>query len=261
MSIGRFARATRLSIKALRHYDELGLLRPAAIDPRSGYRYYDPTQVQTAVQIATLRALDVPLPTIARMLADPTKRLDALRAERDRVEQELEQKHRALAGLDRLLGGRPLHDYAIEISEEPARLVAIERTNSSADALEADTTRIIRALWALLVAGDAAPRDPVMALIGASPDEQRIPLEVAIAVCPEAALPDGVERRELPAVRCARTRHVGPYAELAFAHHALWAWAAAHGHEADAVVREIYRNDPDEVVPDELVTEVLLPLG
>ena len=39
LPIGRFARATRLSVKALRHYDELGLLRPAFVDPSSGYRY------------------------------------------------------------------------------------------------------------------------------------------------------------------------------------------------------------------------------
>jgi MerR family regulatory protein len=52
MPIGRFSRACRLSIKALRHYDELGLLRPAFIDPRSAYRYYGREQAPTAIAMA-----------------------------------------------------------------------------------------------------------------------------------------------------------------------------------------------------------------
>jgi len=52
MPIGRFSRACRLSIKALRHYDELGLLRPAFIDARSGYRYYGREQARTAIAMA-----------------------------------------------------------------------------------------------------------------------------------------------------------------------------------------------------------------
>ena len=48
LPIGRFAKATRLSVKALRHYDELGLLRPAAVDSDSGYRFYHPDQLEQA---------------------------------------------------------------------------------------------------------------------------------------------------------------------------------------------------------------------
>jgi DNA-binding transcriptional MerR regulator len=68
-SIGRFARSTGLSIGALRHYAEIGLLEPAAIDAATGYRYYRPDQADAARLIATLRELDVGLPTIAAMLA------------------------------------------------------------------------------------------------------------------------------------------------------------------------------------------------
>jgi DNA-binding transcriptional MerR regulator len=52
LTIGVFARAARLSPKALRLYDELGLLRPAAVDDESGYRLYDPAQVERARLIA-----------------------------------------------------------------------------------------------------------------------------------------------------------------------------------------------------------------
>jgi hypothetical protein len=51
MSIGRFADATGLTVKALRHYDEIGLLTPAQVDPETAYRYYEPAQVEDAVTI------------------------------------------------------------------------------------------------------------------------------------------------------------------------------------------------------------------
>jgi DNA-binding transcriptional MerR regulator len=75
MPIGRFARLTGLSVKALRHYDELGLLRPAAVDPDTGYRQYATDQVEGAETIGLLRRLEVPLDDIATILAtsDPAE--------------------------------------------------------------------------------------------------------------------------------------------------------------------------------------------
>jgi PPM family protein phosphatase len=67
LTIGVFARATRLSPKALRLYDELGLLRPAAVDGESGYRFYDPTQLERARLIAWLRRLGMPLARIRQV--------------------------------------------------------------------------------------------------------------------------------------------------------------------------------------------------
>ncbi len=69
MTIGAFARASRLSPKALRLYDELGLLRPAEVDPASGYRFYDPAQLERARLVAWLRRLGMPLSRI-RLVCD-----------------------------------------------------------------------------------------------------------------------------------------------------------------------------------------------
>ncbi|GAA1792990.1 MerR family transcriptional regulator [Luedemannella flava] len=64
LTIGAFAKAARLSPKALRLYDELGLLRPTAVDPTTGYRFYDPTQLERARLVAWLRRLGMPLADI-----------------------------------------------------------------------------------------------------------------------------------------------------------------------------------------------------
>ena len=73
LTIGAFARAARLSPKALRLYDELGLLPPAAVDSDSGYRFYDPTQLERARLIAWLRRLGMPLARIREVVSQPAQ--------------------------------------------------------------------------------------------------------------------------------------------------------------------------------------------
>lgn len=64
LTIGAFARAARLTPKALRLYDEVGLLVPAAVDRESGYRFYEPDQLAHARLIAELRRIGMPLADI-----------------------------------------------------------------------------------------------------------------------------------------------------------------------------------------------------
>jgi PPM family protein phosphatase len=71
LTIGEFARASRLSPKALRLYDELGLLRPVRVDEYSGYRYYSPDQLEAARLVAWLRRAGLPLATIAEINGRP----------------------------------------------------------------------------------------------------------------------------------------------------------------------------------------------
>lgn len=69
LSIGRFSRLSGLSIDALRHYAEMGLLRPAMVDRETGYRRYAPAQLASARAVVRLRALDMPLGKVAAYLA------------------------------------------------------------------------------------------------------------------------------------------------------------------------------------------------
>ena len=68
LTIGEFSGCTRLSAKALRLYEQLGLLIPAAVDPSTGYRQYGEAQVARAKNIALLRRVDMPLAVIAEVI-------------------------------------------------------------------------------------------------------------------------------------------------------------------------------------------------
>jgi DNA-binding transcriptional MerR regulator len=106
LSIGEFGARARLSPKALRLYQELGLLEPAAVDPDTGYRSYDPAQLEQAHLIALLRRIALPLAEIKAILAfEPAAAADRIAAYWAGVEAEHDAR-RDLAGyvVDLLLG-------------------------------------------------------------------------------------------------------------------------------------------------------------
>jgi DNA-binding transcriptional MerR regulator len=130
VSIGEFARRSRLSVQALRLYDELGVLVPARVDEASGYRYYHGAQLDHARLVAMLRQLGLPLAEVKNLLAcDP---VDA--AERVAMHwREAEAAHdarRDLAGyLVNRLSGKKSVMYEVATREIPERTVLCLKRN------------------------------------------------------------------------------------------------------------------------------------
>jgi PPM family protein phosphatase len=107
LSIGAFAHATRLSPKALRLYGELGLLPPAFVDPDSGYRFYDPAQLERARLVAWLRRLGMPLARIRVVCdLDPAQAADEVAAYWAQVEADIASRRDLAAFLIATLSGR-----------------------------------------------------------------------------------------------------------------------------------------------------------
>jgi DNA-binding transcriptional MerR regulator len=122
VSIGEFSRLSRLSPKALRLYDELGLLVPDHVDAATGYRWYADTQLDQARVVALLRRIGVPLAQIRDMLAlDPVSAAGRIRDYWAGAEME-HAAQRELVGylVDRLYGKKPAM-YEIAVRDIPAR--------------------------------------------------------------------------------------------------------------------------------------------
>ncbi|MGW1914298.1 MerR family transcriptional regulator [Streptomyces sp. NPDC002076] len=114
LTIGAFARASRLSPKALRLYDELELLRPARVDPDTGYRYYAVEQMRQARLVAWLRRLGMPLAEIRAVCAlDPGDAARAIRAYWARVEAETAVRRDLAAFLVDQLADQSRRDHTI----------------------------------------------------------------------------------------------------------------------------------------------------
>jgi DNA-binding transcriptional MerR regulator len=103
--IGRFARLVGLSVGALRHYDDLDILRPAWVDPETGYRSYRRDQLATARLIVRLRDLELPLDGIRAYLGtdDPAERRRLLTDHRRRIEARTFRLQYVLHVVGRLL--------------------------------------------------------------------------------------------------------------------------------------------------------------
>ncbi len=119
IAIGRFAQLSGFTVRALRHYEGLGLLVPARVDRDTGYRFYTEEQLPDALRVHLLRALELPLPEVARVMRAPesAESLELLRAHRERVASRLRELEREVARLDDWLEGEP---FALE--REPAAL-------------------------------------------------------------------------------------------------------------------------------------------
>ena len=122
MGIGEFARLSRLSPKALRLYDESGLLAPAQVDPESGYRWYAAEQLDQARLVASLRQIGVPLARISAILESAPPATAGLVAEYWSGVESEHAARRELAGhlVNRLHGKKyPMNE--VEVRDIPAR--------------------------------------------------------------------------------------------------------------------------------------------
>jgi DNA-binding transcriptional MerR regulator len=108
LSIGRFARLTGLSVGALRHYDELDLLRPLEVDRFTSYRYYAAEQVEIGRAIARLRDLEVPLEEIRAVLGtdDPVEQRRRVASQAARVQARVDRQLHILHVLRQLSHGK-----------------------------------------------------------------------------------------------------------------------------------------------------------
>ena len=151
--IGRFARVSGLSIGALRHYDELDLLRPADVDRFTGYRRYRPDQLEIARAIGRLRDLEVPIDDIREVLAadDPADRRRRIGAHERRLQ----------ARVDRLV--HLLH-VTRQLSQGKEPLMTAAGSSAATDVLDAETHRrlgkdLFNHTWTLIEKTDRTPAE------------------------------------------------------------------------------------------------------
>lgn len=237
VGIGDFARMTFLSVKALRHYHEVGVLEPAAVDPETGYRRYEVEQVPTAQVIRRLRELGMPLEDVRAVIEAPDvgSRNEAIGAHLRRMEGELEQTRATVKSLRLLL------DEAA-----PPAIAVSYRTEQPADALAITEEIAHDAMFPWLDAALAElqpavrTRNGVDAALfsGALMEDE---FGEIVALIPGMGVPSGrVEAIRLPGVEYAVALHAGPLEELDRTYAALGAVVAEREIGVRGPLRENY---------------------
>jgi DNA-binding transcriptional MerR regulator/effector-binding domain-containing protein len=253
LTIGDFSRMTHLSVKALRHYHDMGVLEPAAVDPFTGYRSYDTSQVGSAQVIRRLRDLGMPLDSIAAVLAAPDleARNREIAAHLTRMERQLEQTQVSVAALRALLTG-PAVRPAIELRTIAAVTALAVREVVDAAELNDWGSGAFDALAASLAAAGLTAAGPYGGLFDGDFFElERSEVTAFVPVTSETGLvgagagvgldPAGrVRLIEIPAVEAAVAVHEGAFSEIDRTYAALGEVVAERAIGVDGPIREYY---------------------
>jgi DNA-binding transcriptional MerR regulator len=266
LTIGDFSRMTHLSVKALRHYHDMGVLEPAAVDPFTGYRSYDTSQVGSAQVIRRLRDLGMPLDSIAAVLAAPDleARNREIAAHLTRMERQLVQTQASVAALRALLTG-PAVQPAIELRTIAAVTALAVREVVDAAELNEWGSEAFDALAAALSATGLTAAGPYGGLFhGDFFELERSEVTAFVPVAAGAAGLDpagSVRLIQIPAVEAAVAVHEGAFSEIDRTYAAVGEVVAERAIGTGGPIREYYlvsSADTDDVAKHR--TEVCWPV-
>ena len=260
LPIGAFSRATLISANALRAYHESGLLVPAAVDARTGYRGYRVSQIGDAAVIRDLRALDVPLAKIREVLAarDPEVTRRVLAEHRSLIREQLTRTEQILGTVTELLAD-PASVTRLGVTERklPATTVLTVNGEVTPDLFAAFLDEAYARLFDTLARSGGQPAGPPGALFPLEYRDDPSPVTAYVPVG-EGVLP---RTTRLPGGRYAVATFVGPYQAMAAGYQALGAWLAGTGLAIGGPVREDYVIGPGDGVPEsEYRTEIGWPV-
>jgi len=276
LTIGAFAARARLSAKALRLYDRLGLLAPAHVDELSGYRYYRAGQVERARLVALLRQLDMPLARIAEVVeADGAEGADLLAAYWADVETRLAGQRTLAEYLRGRLSGRSSEMYGkfvVATVDVPARVVITQSRHTLADELPAWIGASLGRLEAAAGECGGVTAAPYVVYHSEVSMESDGPAESCVPVADEAAARAWAQEhgrtwetrvRVEPAQRLAYTRITKAqvaHPQIMAAFEAVEQWMAAQGLQQAGPCREVYFADWDAAGPEDEVCDVAFPV-
>jgi DNA-binding transcriptional MerR regulator len=253
LSIGTFANLTRLSIKALRLYDELEILQPLHIDPQSGYRYYGIDQLPSARMIRNMRDMDMPLATIRRVLAVlPVSQAQAemlVHQHLELRERQLEQiKELARQFTQQLKPEANKMSLEVEVKEIPTQQIISITRHHKLDGLSEQIQKDCGALFALAEAEGAVPTDAPFGIYHSAINEQEDgPIETCVPVDGTVAGKGDIVARQLDGGKAACVTILGDqchYPELLAAYDAAVDWIQKNGFETTQPPREVWYTAP-----------------
>ncbi|MGW7535800.1 MerR family transcriptional regulator [Amycolatopsis sp. NPDC054798] len=268
-TIGDFARHGRVSVRMLRHYDATGLLRPARVDPASGYRYYTAAQLARLNRIIALKGLGFTLQQVQAIVDEKVgtgELRGMLRLRRAELETAMAAAEARLVQVEARLraieseGHMPANDVVLK--NVPAVRVA-ELAATAASFEPEDVGPVIGPLYDELFrslgAAGITPAGPGVAYYEDSPEGSgRICVHAAVQV--SAPVQDGAFRvHDLPPLGQAATIvHHGSMDAVLPAAQTLARWVDAHGYRATGHPREINLECPEN--RDDWVTELQVPV-
>jgi DNA-binding transcriptional MerR regulator len=268
--IGDFSKLSQVSVKTLRYYDEIGLLKPNEIDRFTGYRYYSASQLSRLNRILLLKDLGLSLDQIGQLLKDdlpPAQLRGMLKLRQAEIARSIEEEEARLARVAALITQIEQENVSMSQYDVVIKKVAPVRIASIRDVVAnyGAQSELWSELGAYLAQHNVKPVAPCLTIDhNDSYKERDVDLEVCEvidAALSPAALPvtDRVKVRELPTVeQMACTVHHGPFPQLNLGYQALGQLAEANGYRFTGPSREVYLQVSDDESTN--VAEIQIPV-
>lgn len=264
LKIGDFSKLSRISIRMLRHYDEIGLLVPNNTDSFTGYRYYSEDQLPVAERITALKVMGFGLAAIGEIMNcydDPQALVQFLSVKQAEVQAEVQETQHRLLLLDtaikRLRKDETAMNYSVSLKTLPERTVASVRKVIPAYDQEGVLWGILMQETASLHMQQADPCNTMALFHDEGFKELDVDVEVQMTVKGSYKNTENVVFKNEPAVEYASATYKGSYEQTTAVNQAVAAWVQDNGYEFGGMMFCIYHVSPHETQnPDEYVTEV-----
>lgn len=270
LNIGEFARLGQVSPRRLRHYDEIGLLKPTQVDIQTGYRQYDVAQLSRLHRLLALLDLGFSLEQIGSVLdhdlSDEQLR-GMLRLRQAQIEQDVSEEQarlrRAEAHLRALEGSIAMS--SLDVAIKTAQPVRIAEASATAPGWGSDNLGPVFQRLAPVVVGHlhgSGARPGIMIAWYEPPaDDGSVVLHAGFDIADqEVTDSERVTVRELPSVRVASVVHHGSMKGIVPVYEALVRWIEDSGYHFDGQSRELYHHW-DDTDPDARITELQMLLS
>lgn len=270
LKIGDFSKLGQVSLKALRFYDEMGLLKPREIDRFTGYRYYTVDQLPRLNRILALKDLGFSLEQICQILNEdlPAAQFRGmLRMKQAEVQMEMEKEKTRLERIETRLRQieqeSPMSKYDVVLKKMPAQtVVSIRETIPN----YGEVGKLIGEVFGFLGQHGIQPAGAPFTVwhdhdFRETEVDAEVAVQIAAAISPVLSGNGRVKISLLPAVEMACVIHQGSYDDFGLAYSALAEWIEANGYRITGSNREIYLSGPESTTnPAEYVTEIQFPV-
>jgi DNA-binding transcriptional MerR regulator len=271
VSIGEFARLGGVSIRTLRHYDQIGLLRPATVDPETGYRGYSAAQLGQINRIMALKELGLSLAQVRLLLDGVTvgELRGMLLLRRAQLEHELDQHKNQLLGVEARLrsiareDGMPADDIVAKTIPATGVVVISGRAPGFGAPNIVPVVNQLVAQYDQLGIHDRVKQAGPPIVFYECEDGEDVTVFLALPVAePPAGLPAPARYRVLPEIEAAVAVRSGPAAGIfPMVYQDLARWIDERGyHPVPGPGREVWVHDKDDITdPGPQVLEIQLP--
>ena len=262
--IGEFSQLSRVSVRMLRHYDQLGLLKPSRTDNFTNYRYYSADQLPRLNRILALRDLGFSLEQIGNMLDEELSAeqlMGMLKLKRAEIDQQMQIEQlrmtRLEARISQMNGQTVPTQYDVVVREIEPQLVAAYREVAPDD----DRIQYMFEELERYVAQFNARADKPPMSIYHDPEYRDENIDAEVVVPLKSAIPgtDTIHVRETPRIRrAACVVHTGDYATIYQAYNTLLGWIESNGYRMKGPIREVYLSYSADGLGFELPTTYLV---